>query len=243
MIRGIVFDKDGTLLLYEPFWVPVAEAAMRTLLASRCTDKDDADKLYDELLTAIGAGDGIMGVLCHGTYGDIAAAIEPVCARLLPSARPVTTGDVEAAFEASLNAGVAVPVCDDLPGVLHALKTRGLTIGLVTSDNRPITEYCLTLLGILPCFDIIRVDDGITPPKPHPDHMHAFCEAAGLRPDEVIMVGDTASDMRFAHASGAHPVAVAKEAADAAVLSPLAEAVLSDVSALPAYLDKLGDRL
>ncbi len=237
MIRAIVFDKDGTLLEYEAFWVPVAEAAVRVLIEARCDRPDAVDELYREMLTVIGAEDGIMGVLCHGTYGDIAEAMEPVRAMLLPHSKPMDAAEVAHAFEVSIDAGGLVPICADLPEVMADLKARGLILGLVTSDNRAITERCLSALGILPYFDSIRTDDGISPAKPAPFHMLAFCAEFGLTPEEVIMVGDTASDMRFAQNSGTRALGVAKSADDAARLAPLAETVLHDVSAIPAYLD------
>ena len=64
--KGIVFDKDGTLLDFERCWLPVARHALMTLL--------DELELPSELLPDLLAAGGIHGetydidgVFCYGT--------------------------------------------------------------------------------------------------------------------------------------------------------------------------------
>ncbi len=232
MIRGIVFDKDGTLLDYERFWLPVAEAAIRVLTG----DAGDAF-LSAALLDSIGARDGIRGVLCYGTYGMIAERMSEVLRSVGRDA--VTAGETSAAFEACIGHGEIVAACADIGGLFRELRRRGLYLGVVTSDNAALTGVCLDALGLADAFDMILCDDGVTPPKPAPDHMLAFCRRFGLTPDEVIMVGDTRTDLLFARNSGAFGVGVAADEDARVTLTCEGGVVLPDISLLPAYLDDL----
>ncbi len=225
-IKAIAFDKDGTLLDYEALWLPVARGALEGLLAD-----SGRDIPLEDLMNAIEAYAGIRGVLCHGTYGDIAGRLQPLLGE-------VTAAQVETAFVAAMPQGQVRPTCDDLPGVLTALRQRGLKLALITSDSDVGAALGMKALGIYDLLDRVYADDGVHPSKPDPYHMHRFCRDFGLQPAEVLMVGDTASDMAFARRSGAVAVAVAKTEADRAVVAPVADVVLPDVSHLPAYLDE-----
>ncbi len=220
MIKGIAFDKDGTLLDYEAFWLPVAEEACRHLLAGKNAE-------VSAVMEAIGAYDGISGLLCHGTYGDIAARMNQTVL-----GASYTAEDIAAAVSENLYLGKFLPTCPHMRDVLLSLKSKGLVLAVVTSDNGKTTEYCLDQLGIKDVFDHIYSDDGDLPPKPAPDYMLDLCRRFSLVPDEVLMVGDTLSDMKFAKNSGTHGIGVAKQERDRAVLAPVAERVLHDISAL-----------
>ena len=65
----------------------------------------------------------------------------------------------------------------------------------------------------------------------------AFCAAHGLRPDEVIVVGDTPADLLMARNAGcARAIAVLTGAIPEHVLAPLADHVLPSVQQLESVL-------
>ncbi len=233
MIRGIVFDKDGTLLDYEQFWLPVAKAAISSLL----THHDLPLSQTELLLDAIGAHDGISGILCSGTYADITDCMNEALQRENRTATPFTVAEVATAFEHHVGAGELAPTCHELLSVLLQLKARGLFLAVVTSDNRPMTEHCLDRLGILEVFDALYTDDGTLPPKPNPAALQSICHDFSLAPHELIMVGDTLTDMRFASNGGAMPVGIARRSADYDILMTMAGMVIRDISELIPYLD------
>ncbi len=228
MIKGILFDKDGTLLEYADFWLPVAREAIREMLETRLADL----ALLSPMLEAVGADQGISGVLCHGTYGAIAEALNGVLLSACPHAAPITAEENAATVAKHLSKGVLHPTCPNIANVFDALQKKGLKLALATSDNTPISRNCLDALGILPYFDAIYADDGLVPPKPDPYFIRQFCQEFDLTPDEVIMVGDTVSDMRFAIAGGAHPIGVAKTERDKQMLAPYTDQILYDISHL-----------
>ncbi len=228
MIKGILFDKDGTLLEYADFWLPVARKAVEDMLKVRGVEP----ALLAPMLEAIGADQGISGVLCHGTYGAIAEALNSVLLSAYPNATPITGEENAATVAKYLSCGVLHPTCPDIVNVFDALQKRGLKLALATSDNTPIARDCLASLGILSYFDAIYADDGLLPPKPDPYFIHQFCKDFQFTPDEVMMVGDTVSDMRFALSGGAHPIGVAKTEQDQQLIAPYAEQVLHDISRL-----------
>ncbi len=226
MIKGIVFDKDGTLMDYEGFWVPVAEGAIKLLLDS----VGKGDKL-SSALDAIGAYDGIHGVLCHGTYGDIAGALNDALLGVNFSAEMVAD-----AFERSSGLARIMPTCDNIRDVFEKLSSRGLILAVVTSDNDTMTKQCLSALGILDLFDVIYTDDGVHPSKPAPYYMERFCSEYKLSASEVLMVGDTMTDMNFAKNSGTLGVGVGKYAEE--LLSGKADHIIPDISHIFEVINK-----
>ena len=73
-VQAIVFDKDGTFMKFDSFWVEVSRCAVRNIL--RQLNRNDIP--MSRLLGALGiSGDSayIDRLLCKGAYEQIALAI------------------------------------------------------------------------------------------------------------------------------------------------------------------------
>ncbi len=225
MIKGIVFDKDGTLLDYEAFWVPVAKTAITELLDKNGYSSD----FLPILMEGIGTYDGISGVLCYGTYGDIASALNSTLESLGVSHK-FDMQDVAVAFDNNLHNGSIIPTCKNIIPLFKKLKSMGIKTAVITNDNYIVTKKCLKALKIEQFFDATFADDGINPHKTNPYYMKLFCDLFKLTPDEVIMVGDTLTDMEFAQNSGTKVMGVAKKESDKKLLLQYTDCIFDDIS-------------
>lgn len=120
-----------------------------------------------------------------------------------------------------------------LPGVadtLTALKQRGMILGIATADTKDSTLYTLEQSGLSELFDYVGYSDGNIEPKPAPALLNAFCQQCGIEPHEVIMFGDTISDMEFGTNGGAKKIGVLTGTALASELEPLADLVIPSVA-------------
>ena len=75
--EAIIFDKDGTLIDFDAFWVSLSRVALGAIL--RELHQDEA--LIEEILTAFGVRDGVTdinGVLCKGTYQQMAQIVQEI---------------------------------------------------------------------------------------------------------------------------------------------------------------------
>ena len=234
--EGIIFDKDGTLLDFDAFWVKVSVVAIRALLNDIGTELVD----ISEILTALGVRDGrtdTNGVLCKGTYEQMGQIVYDVLMKHgISVLQDVVIRRVEVAYQQNAEAGEVKPTCPDLVEVLTGLKNKGLKLAIVTTDNPLITNQCLDQLGIRMLFDRIYTDDGQTPTKPHPHCAWDFCREFGLKKENVVMVGDTLTDMSFAQNAGIRGVGLAVDDQTKAVLLPYADTVISSISHLPEVL-------
>ena len=106
----------------------------------------------------------------------------------------------------------------------------------MTTDDPYDTEKCLKSLGVYDLFDEIYTDDGLLPPKPDPYCGNAFCEKYGLDKAQVVMVGDTLNDVRFANNLGIKVFCVAKSAKNRRILEEYADLVMQDISCIFDYL-------
>ena len=232
MTKAIIFDKDGTLLDFDALWLAVSDKAIAEIL-----ERADAPAfLAGEILAGFGVTDGTVdvdGVLCGGTYGQMAEIVGRVLQKhgRIRTPEQVKKYTVDA-YHRHFTAGVVKPICAELSDTLKTLKERGVLLAVVTSDDRVNAERCLDELGITQYFDEIYADDGTFPVKPDPACIDELCRKYGLSKTEVVVVGDTLTDMRFAENGGVRAVGIAKTARNAAVLRAATDTVVEDPSHL-----------
>lgn len=202
-ICGIIFDKDGTLLDFNKFWVSVTDKAIDEIL-----QKCGADiSLKPKILSALGVINSdvdITGQLCSGTYESMGRCIYET---LIENGVKISENtDLKAvtveAYHHNSHAGTVAPACDGLAEILKNLKMRGIRLAVITTDDPYFTERCLKKLSVHEFFDEIYTDDGVFPTKPNPFCIDKFCGDFNLDRKEVVMVGDTLTDTSFAKNGG-----------------------------------------
>ena len=226
----VVFDKDGTLLNFDSFWVAITEWAIGDMLARI----DAPGVTREEFLAALGVHDGtadIDGALCGGAYSTMGDVLYGVLAERGCSIEREKLFDVAiSSFAEGMKRGSVIPDCKDLRGVLQRIKDAGIKIMLVTNDNPSGAHTCLEALGIADMMDRIYADDGVHSSKPDPYYINEICREYGVDASAVVMVGDTGVDMQFARNAGARAIGVAKTARNKEILMQYTDTVVHDVS-------------
>lgn len=226
MIDGIVFDKDGTLFDFRTSW----SGWVRRLLADLAIDPDHADVLADALRFDLATGRFLPD------SPVIAAATSEIAARLLPHVPGMSQESLEAKMNglaATADMAPAVP----LRPLLLALRGRGLRLGVATNDVEASARAHLAAQDVADLFDLVAGYDSGHGAKPGPGMLLAFAAQTGLAPGRILMVGDSLHDLMAGQAAGMRPVAVLTGVAEEPDLAPMAEVVLPDIGALPAWID------
>jgi phosphoglycolate phosphatase len=231
-IRGILFDKDGTLLDYDQSWIPVNRE-----LARIAADGDPL--LADRLLLATGM-DPVSGhivpdsLLAAGNTRQIAeglvAAGSPVNPMLL-------TTTLDELFADAAEFSVAVT---DLAGFFSRLHARGFRLGVASSDNERSIRRTAQRFGFSPYLDFVAGYDSGFGSKPEAGMVLAFCRETGLQPWQVAVVGDNNHDLHMGHNAGAGlKIGVLTGTGSRQTLTPASDYCLDDITALEGLLPVL----
>ena len=100
---------------------------------------------------------------------------------------------------------------DVYPGVLTALQAfaeRGLPMACLTNKPLSFAQNLLKEKSLDAFFTHVYGGDSFEHKKPHPMPILKTCEALGLAPQNVLMVGDSSNDAQAAHAAGCPVVLV-----------------------------------
>jgi phosphoglycolate phosphatase len=228
-LKGVLFDKDGTLIDFQLTWGPAIHAVIHALAQgdagklnaqAECLHFDIAERRFRATSPIIGGATSHYGMAWAAAVGRtdflaLRAEIDDLAAAAcLHSLTPV---------------GDPAQVC-------ASLKAQGLKIGLATNDAEASARRHLRQLELETWMDFVAGYDSGHGAKPAPGMVQAFAREIGASAGEVALVGDTLHDLDCARAAGAVAVAVLSGVATRDDLAPHADYVIDDIGALPALI-------
>lgn len=224
MIRGILFDKDGTLFDFNESWGVWArqfidgytedDATRRALAQGFMLDYDT--KRFDPASPIIA-----------GTSAEMLRAVKSV----FPEREDAEIFD---ALRNSTRAARLAPVCD-LSQYLGDLKAKGYLLGIATNDDEEGAKRQLERENALEYFDYIAGYDSGFGSKPDPGMCIGFLRALELQADEAVMVGDSHFDLFAGEGAGMRTIGVLTGAATRAHLAK-ADVVLDDITKIEGWI-------
>ena len=236
MQKGILFDKDGTLLNFEAFWIPVAEGALSALAHKFCVSAETVQVIEEKLGVHCGRANR-NGIFCSGTYSEIAEVVRGVFSEYgTETAKKEMYRALCCAFSKNLQRGKIIPTTLELRSVLCWLKNDGYKLFVATTDKADITVTCLHTLGIEDLFDEVYTDGMEYPIKPNPYIIGDIINKYSVARENLIMVGDTYTDILFARNGCISAIGYAKDEEGKQLLLPFADTVIDDLSELPKIL-------
>ncbi len=178
-----IFDLDGTLVDTKP---DIARALQKMLEEAGLPVPN-----LNEVARAIGGGAKNAVSMLTGLEGDA----------LLPHL---------ALFNEEYERMCADNTCvyEGGEALLLRLKEEGAKLALVTMKYKAPTLKILAAHG-LDMFDAVLTFDDVSKRKPDPESLFILCERFGVDTADVLMIGDTVTDIRYAQAAGADCCAVA----------------------------------
>lgn len=91
--------------------------------------------------------------------------------------------------------------------LLNELVATGLKLAVATGKSRRGLDRAFGTTGLGSLFDASRCADE-THPKPHPAMLFELGDELAVKPDGMLMIGDTTHDLDMAHAAGADCIGV-----------------------------------
>lgn len=232
-IRGILFDKDGTLIDHERTWVPAMDAALDAL-ADWTGEADLAPRYLEAAGFDPALGRPRPGSLLSGGANDDLGRLWAEMSGL-PNASEVTQRLVQIM---EVRAASEPAPLFNIPQLFADLLARDLVIGIATMDAEWVARATLDGLGLSDHVVFVAGYDSGYGIKPEPGMVHGFCHAASLPPDMVMMVGDTQHDMQMArNAKVGLAVAVRSGVGGGLDIGHLADHMLDDARGIVGLLD------
>ncbi len=225
-IRGLVFDKDGTLFDFHATWSVWCDGLIRDLCGP---DPAQVRSLAERLDFDLDAR----------RFAKTSPMIAGTMEIIIEAIRDVRPDFEEPALRQMILATTAmtrqIEVTPLIP-LLDRLAAAGIILGLATNDSEAPARAHLERAGILDRFAFVAGYDSGHGAKPEAGQLTAFCALTGIPPRECAMIGDSTHDLDSGRAAGMTTVGVLTGLASRADLAPHADVVLDDISALPAWL-------
>lgn len=230
-VKAVLFDKDGVLVDFDATWCPAAAKVIDTL----------ADGSEDRRVALADAAEFDLdavkfrkdSVFIAGTSGELVGLWSEI---LSEKPKHLIGSESRALFS---KFGVEhVSAYDDVADTLTALGAARLALGIATNDEEISARTQMRRLQLDGRFTFIAGADSGHGAKPEPGMLLAFAEHISVKPEEIIMVGDSTHDMRAARAAGMIAVGVSTGPASQSDLEPYADHCISRLGELPKLIEQ-----
>ena len=227
-IRGILFDKDGTLFRYSETWDTWCGTVLEKLSNGDRALLKSLAKAVDFDIQSQMIKPQSMVISC--TTREVAECLAPL----------LTNWSLEAIEKLLNEQANDLPLAEVTPlkPYFSDLRSRGLKVGVMTNDSEDNAMAQLVSVNLNPHDDLDFVagyDSGYGA-KPAPDPLLAFARAVELAPSDVAMVGDSLHDLTAGQRAGMKTIGVLTGPATQADLSPVADTILPDISYILIFL-------
>ena len=206
-MRLCVFDLDHTLVR-TPLDLAAMALDMRAMLERRCGPLPARPDRYR------------VGELIHWCQANAPDVENPLWEIALDHER-------RAMAIATLESGARAAI--------EGARGAGFATAVWTNNAREVTTIALERFGLRPVLDLVVTRDEMRALKPDPDGWRVILDRLGPARDAVV-VGDSWVDGVAAHAAGIPFVAYRPKEADLARWNVTPVARLSDLAALPVWL-------
>lgn len=191
VVKAVIFDLDGTLLLHK---LELYEARREFL-----------KRLEEELQINT---DPFLDLPAAHILNELSEEDRIIAFRIL--------GEVFEPFE--MSAAEIAELREGVREALEFLKSHGIKLAIATNNSRESVRLCLKKVMIDSCFDVIVTRDDVADLKPNGKMILEAVRRLGLKVDEVVHVGDTAHDILAAREAGVTSIAVTGGAHDRRLL-------------------------
>jgi len=179
-VKAVVFDLDGTIVSFNIDYMAVRADARGFLIKTGLPAS--VLSINESIFEMLKKTEIFMknNGLSEKTFEDTRRKVLAIAEK----------HELEAAKTTSLFPGVTE--------TLDALKKANMKIGLCTINSEKSVNYILKRFRIAKFFNAIVSRDSVRYVKPNTEHLEKTLNALGAQPQEVMVVGDSAIDMKCA---------------------------------------------
>ncbi|WP_320127967.1 HAD-IA family hydrolase [uncultured Sphaerochaeta sp.] len=236
-LKGIIFDKDGTLFDYAQVWGEVlVESISEAFITLGKPEKESAKIAMLRMLGIDHEGKVIPKGLVF-THKKVTIILRFIlfCLRYRINALKAfkayqdNVRNSEPLIKEKLNT-MDFSIQQEL---FRLLKQKEYHIGIITSDTTSSTHLFLSMMGLKDQIDFISARDSGYKRKPNADSFQVFCSLFGLDNRQVAVVGDTGTDMKFAkNCKAGYRIALLSGSNNKKLLEKKSDVLYDDISGL-----------
>jgi len=179
MLKGIVFDLDGTLIDSLPVTLNGFNSIFEKLGEKRRSPAE---------------------IMSHFGLGE-----DKIFEKILGSEKSSSAYDLFKQYTQDHLSDIVLH--DGVSELLNQIKAHQVPTAIVTGRSWSTTEVILRHHGILDSFLAVIAHDHVTQPKPSPEGIHLALKQLKLKPEEIVYVGDSVVDVLASHSAGARSIA------------------------------------